>query len=393
MPKQLPDFNLPHLEDGQEIVTVSDRSLDLVSTNAGKTRRRFRAGGTYVDPQPVLSYVSSIVSGTLKGTVTWVATITVGAASKVEFYIDGKLHNTEFNTPFDTRIDTTQLSEGHHAFAVLGYDAAGKPGVGGFAGGTVLIDNISDVPVPDPTPTPVPTPGGGGVPTTDPAGWKRLYATGFDTDVAEGSWPKGYSPHMGAYPDGWSDTSKHGYYAPRIISCHDSLMDLHIRTENGKHLVAVPTVTPNGLGDYSSGRIEMRWKIDGIKGYKTAWLWWPKDGNWPHNGEIDYPERNLDSNRLDLFVHLQGASSGSDQWNAGVNFDFTQWHTTALEWRGGQSVEAFLDGKSIGRTTNRVPNTPMHFVIQTETALDGSTPADGVSGHVLIDYLVMQVPG
>jgi hypothetical protein len=50
--KQLPDVNLPHLEDGQEVVVVSDRALALVSTNKAKTRRRYRAPGEYVPPDP-----------------------------------------------------------------------------------------------------------------------------------------------------------------------------------------------------------------------------------------------------------------------------------------------------------------------------------------------------
>jgi hypothetical protein len=33
------------------------------------------------------------------------------------------------------------------------------------------------------------------------------------------------------------------------------------------------------------------------------------------------------------------------------------------------------------------PSTAMHWVLQTETALDGSTPDDNVSGHVLIDWV------
>lgn len=243
-----------------------------------------------------------------------------------------------------------------------------------------------------PAPAPVPAPGPASMPTVAPTGWKRVFGTDFNTPVAEGAWPGPYAPHMGAYPDGWPDSSHHGYYAPRIISTHDSLLDIHIRTENGKHLVAVPTVTPNGISNWSSGRYTARFKADSMKGYKTAWLLWPQSGTWPRDGEIDFPERNLDSSHVDTFMHRQGATSGSDQWNAGAAFDLTQWHTVTMEWRGGVSYEAFLDGKSLGKTTDRVPNTPMHWVIQCETALDGTTPADSVSGHVLIDWLTMDVP-
>ena len=42
---------------------------------------------------------------------------------------------------------------------------------------------------------------------------------------------------------------------------------------------------------------------------------------------------------------------------------------------------------SIGKATNRIPNTPMHWVIQTETAL--TAPADTAAGHVQIDWVAI----
>lgn len=248
-------------------------------------------------------------------------------------------------------------------------------------------------PPPTPTPTPVVTPPpGSSLPTVDPQGWRRIYATDFPGTVAEGQFPGAFAPNLGAYPLGWTDTSKNGRYDPGIISVHDGVMDLFVRTTNGVHRVAAPTVTPNGVSNYLSGRYEIRFKIDSMRGYKTAWLLWPQSNTWPRDGEIDFPERNLDSTSVSAFMHRQGATAGSDQFGVTVPYSISGWHTAVIEWKAGVSCEFFLDGASIGRTTTRVPNTPMHWVIQTETQLSGGAPADSVQGHVLIDYLVMWVP-
>lgn len=251
-----------------------------------------------------------------------------------------------------------------------------------------------DPPPVDPPPVD-PPPTGSHIPTADPAGWKRIVSEDFDT--ASASWPGPYAANFSAYPKGWSDTAKSqgkrgGQYDPAIASVHDGMLDLFIHTSGGTHWVCAPTIVPGGTSNYKSARVEIRFKADALHGYKTAWLFWPGSNTWPRDGEIDFPERNLDSSKVDAFMHKQGATSGGDQYNANTAFDLTQWHTTAIEWKAGVSCEFFLDGKSIGKTTDRVPNTPMHFVIQTETALDGTDPADTTQGHVLIDYVCFWVP-
>src|SRR2546427_410289 len=60
------------------------------------------------------------------------------------------------------------------------------------------------------------------------------------------------------------------------------------------------------------GRYAVRFKADPVPGYKTAWLLWPDSGNWPADGEIDFPENSLDGNAC-AFVHHLGATIPSDQ--------------------------------------------------------------------------------
>jgi hypothetical protein len=63
-----------------------------------------------------------------------------------------------------------------------------------------------------------------------------------------------------------------------------------------------------------------------------------------------------------------------------------------IEWVPGVRCEFFLDGKSIGRSTSRVPSTAMHLSMQFETRLSGGAPSSSVSGHIEIDRLAVWTP-
>jgi beta-glucanase (GH16 family) len=220
------------------------------------------------------------------------------------------------------------------------------------------------------------------MPTADLPGWKLVYNDDFSTNVALGQFPSAVSSKWGAYPSGWKDTSKNGTYSPDIVSISNGMMDVWVHTENGVHKVAAPT--PN-IGDRLYGRYAIRFRADAVKGYKTAWLLWPKSNTWPRDGEIDFPEGNLDG-RISGFMHRQGATSGSDQDAYSTSATYPTWHTAIIEW-GPNQLRFILDGTVIGTSTNRIPNTPMHWVIQTETALDGTVPSSTAAGHVQIDWV------
>ena len=84
-------------------------------------------------------------------------------------------------------------------------------------------------------------------------------------------------------------------------------------------------------------------------------------------------------------MHHQNATTGSDQDWFKVAVDVRQWHTYTIEWSPGLVVFR-VDGDEIGRTTKRVPNTPMHWVLQTETSLKTGTAADA-KVNVMIDWV------
>jgi beta-glucanase (GH16 family) len=223
-----------------------------------------------------------------------------------------------------------------------------------------------------------------------------VFTDDFATNVPLGSFPQAVASKWYAYPAPWTDTSGNGTYDPqKVVSIHDGVMDLWLHTENGVHYVAapVPIVQP-GTHSYGSGQLYGRYsvcyKADPVAGYKTAWLLWPNSDSWPTDGEIDFPEGSL-RGTISAFMHWQGGTSGSSQdaYDTSVP-EAGAWHLATVEWTS-TNCRFLLDGAVIGTSTSRIPNTTMHWVLQTET--QGSTPPpDTASGHVLIDWVAAYLP-
>jgi beta-glucanase (GH16 family) len=221
------------------------------------------------------------------------------------------------------------------------------------------------------------------MPGGDLPGWRLRFADDFTTDVPTGAFPAAVASRWSAYQDR-ADTSGRGLYAPdHVLSQHDGLLDWHMRTLQGQPMVSAALPMRGAAQSY--GRYAVRFRSDPLPGYKVAWLLWPT-GSWPGDGEIDFPEGDLDSSFCG-YVHHQGATSGTDQdafCGLGV---FSTWHTAVIEWSPGL-VELILDGRVVGRTTDRVPSGPMFWVLQSETSL-GAAPSPSTSGHILLDWAVM----
>jgi hypothetical protein len=198
-----------------------------------------------------------------------------------------------------------------------------------------------------------------------------------------------------AYPDGWPDTSHHGRYKPsRVLSEHDGILDLYLHTARGVHQVAAPVpILPGAAGRRGGlryGRYTVRFRADPVYCYKTAWLLWPDSGRWPRDGEIDFPEGDLDGT-IGAYMHHQAGTSGGDLDAFHTSARYGSWHTATTEWTSS-SVRFLLDGTTIDTSTERIPNTHMHWVLQTETGLDGCRPRDSGAGHVQIDWAAAYVP-
>jgi chitodextrinase len=272
-----------------------------------------------------------------------------------------------------------------YTFAVDAFDAAGnRSGKAALTASTAACSS-SD-------------PSAQAMPVGDLPGWRQIFADSFATDVPLGSFPAAASSRWSSYPYPWKDTSENGtYYPQKGVSIHGGLMDiwLHTETLNGvaTHIVNAPNpILPgktSGKGQLY-GRYVVRFRADPVPGYKTAWLLWPDSGVWPRDGEIDFPEGNLPG-QIHAFMHRQGAVSGSDQDAYSTGAYYTTWHTAVIEWLPNRCT-FILDGRVIGNATSRIPNTPMHWVLQTETQLSGGAPASTASGHVYIDWVAVYAP-
>jgi hypothetical protein len=236
----------------------------------------------------------------------------------------------------------------------------------------------------------------GAAPTGNLSGWRQIFRDDFTTDVPLGSFPSAVSSRWWAYPSPWRDTSHNGTYAPQqVLSVHDGVLDIYLHTENGVHLVSAPVpILQPGPKRYGSGLLYGRYtvcfKADPVVGYKTAWLLWPDSGNWPTDGEIDFPEGQL-SATITAALHHQGGKSPIDQDLFQTTATYTSWHVATIEWTA-KTCRFYLDGAVIGTSRSRIPQTPMHWVIQTETDTTGVVPSDSASGHVLLDWAAAYVP-
>ncbi|WP_051970334.1 alkaline phosphatase family protein [Kitasatospora azatica] len=245
-------------------------------------------------------------------------------------------------------------------------------------------------------------------PDAAPPAGSPVFSDTFTTPVAEGGFsgcdsgdrssiltshctglPAAVDGNWWAYPDGTPDTTHNGSYTPsKVLSIADGALHLRMRNENGSNLVAAPLpkiAGGNGPGGGRSyGRYEITWRaVDPTPGFKLAWLLWPDSGNWPTDGEIDFPEGSLNS-EITAAVHHQNGSSGNDldSYSTGAAVA-SGWHTTVVDWRADH-CDFLLDGQLIGHSDTLVPNTPMHWVLQSETATDGTTPATGAQADVYV---------
>jgi hypothetical protein len=195
-------------------------------------------------------------------------------------------------------------------------------------------------------------------------GWRRVFADNFTQDVPVGSFPSAVSSTWFAYRDGLKDTSKRGTYLPTdVISISNGMMNFYVHTVHGVHAVAaaLPVIT-GAHGRYGGllyGRYMIRIRADAVPGYKASLLLWPDSDQWPKDGEIDFPE----------VADLGGP----------------------ISWLPHE-VQFQLDDHVIASVSQRIPNTPMHAIIQVETKTDGPAPTDQAAGSVHIAWLAVFTP-
>jgi len=248
------------------------------------------------------------------------------------------------------------------------------------------------------------------MPVGDIPGWHQIFTDDFQTDIPVGGFsgcqndtartctglPPSVSAKWWAYPDGWTDTSGKGTYMPsKTISIGDGAMHLHLYTDNGVHMVAAPVPKlPNpvgGEGGQLYGRYAIRFMVQRpTADFKLAWLLWPDTEKFPANGEIDFPEGGLDGNIAAFMHHQNGVSQyDQDQYNTTVPVS-SGWHTAVTEWTAA-SCRFILDGTTVGTSASRIPDTPMHWIIQSETALDGAI-SNTATGDIYLAWVAIYRP-
>jgi len=214
------------------------------------------------------------------------------------------------------------------------------------------------------------------------SGWTQTFKDDFSTPVAKGGFPGPYAKQWMTY-DGFGDTWKIGRYEADILSVHDGVLDMHLHTgSDGVPRAAAPIPLVNGQwGGQTYGRYSVRMKADALPGYGTAFLLWDDDNVW-ENGEINFPEGNLDGT-TQAFNHQLGTPWNNDMW-ADTRTSYTGWHTYTIDWTPTK-ISYLLDGVVVASTTTNIPKTPMHWVLQTAT--NGTKPAANVDGHLLVDWV------
>ena len=238
-------------------------------------------------------------------------------------------------------------------------------------------------------------PSGLAMPVGDIPGWRQVFTDDFTKNVALGKFPAEVSSKWGDYLDGWPDTTHNGRYEPtQVVSIHNGIMNLYLHTAKGVHMVAAPyPKIPGTIGSPGGtlyGMYEVRFKAQQVKGYKTAWLLWP-DSNNHQDGEIDFPEGNLQQN-INAFLH-HGNSNPKLQNAYPTPYTYAVWHTATTIWTA-DAVIFMLDGKLIGESTDKsiIPDKPMHWVLQTETRTGGGPPSDAATANVEIDWVSVWFP-
>jgi hypothetical protein len=251
---------------------------------------------------------------------------------------------------------------------------------------------------------------GQAMPTGNPSGWREVFSYnfakspsvrvgGFSGCVDDGSimashcsgLPGPVAQKLWAYPDGWHD-DEFGIYEPsQVLSIHNGVLDYYLHTSGSTHMVAavVPKI-PRGVrgGGLRYGAYAVRFKSDLLPGYKTAFLLWPDSNKWPADGEIDFPEGDLNG-LITASMHWMGGTSHASKDTFLTQSTYSTWHTAVIEWTP-HLCRFILDGRIIGTSYRAIPSGPMHWVLQAETSGE-FVPARTVAGHIYVAWITAYV--
>ncbi|HEX4093753.1 MAG TPA: glycoside hydrolase family 16 protein [Trebonia sp.] len=210
------------------------------------------------------------------------------------------------------------------------------------------------------------------------------YCSGLPRDLQSQWW---------AYPNGWPDSATEvnmklgGYYDPsHTIWISDGQM--HIRLFRSTGAIHSAAVVPKAAIGLKYAKYVERFRVsdpESSTGYKSSHLLWPT--NEPLKYEVDYPEGEWDSG---FCVHVHSVSQGNATKNiCPPGTSFSTWNTTEVEWWPGH-LAFYLNGTEVYRLTGKwVPDEPMSWIIQNETALNGEIAPENSSAQLNISYVAV----
>ncbi|MGW4943583.1 fibronectin type III domain-containing protein [Actinoplanes sp. NPDC004185] len=332
--------------------------------------------GQFVSVPGAPTAVNATVTGT-SATLTWSPPSSTGGAAVTGYTYGRNGTDSQGTGPWSgttgatTRSATFNLLKPGTTYQ-LSVAATNAAGTGTAASATVTIPAVGG------------SPSGQPMPVGDLTGWRQVFTEEFTNDVALGSWPGSYTTKFDQYDYAHNppDTNGGGVWRTgKDVSVSGGMADYYLHSENGvAYSAAILPRTPT----QTYGRYQVRFKVDpGMTGWHSAWLLWPDDDVWPAHGEVDWPEGSLTGN-MDGFMHYADPDGGQDWAPSNVAFA-SGWHTATTEWLPG-SVKYYLDGNLIGSFTTKIPNLPMHWVLQSES---GSDQRPTGSGHIKIDWVTI----
>jgi hypothetical protein len=196
-----------------------------------------------------------------------------------------------------------------------------------------------------------------------------------------------------AYPTGWPDSATEvhmklgGYYDP-AHTVWISGGQMHIRMFRDTGPIHSSAVVPKASIGLMYGKYVERFRVsdpDSGTGYKSSHLLWPT--NEPLKYEVDYPEGEWDSG---FCVHVHSVALGNATKNICPDgATFATWNTTETLWWPG-NLAFYLNGTEVYHLTGKwVPDQPMSWIIQNETALNGEIAPQNSSAQLNISYVAV----
>ena len=210
----------------------------------------------------------------------------------------------------------------------------------------------------------------------------EAYCSGLPADLKSQWW---------AYPSPWPDSATEvhkslgGYYDPGH-TVWISGGQLHIRMFRTTGSIHSAAVLPKAAIGMVYGKYVETFSVasDSSPGYGSAHMLWPTN-NTPLGAEVDFPEGEWDST---FCVHVHSRLVTGVR-NFCPNIGWTGWHTTEIDWTT-QSLKFYLDGQLIGSLTGKwVPDTPMSWILQNESALFGVQAPENSSAQLNISSLAV----